>query len=84
LNFFAFTYFVVMGDGIEEFKPKRPVVLGLFATGIVQVEAQPSNPSIKPPPIEIDTAFHFATDRQESGGCCGGCCGGSCGDSGSA
>ncbi|PNX70551.1 hypothetical protein L195_g057506, partial [Trifolium pratense] len=55
-----------MDDEIDEFKPKRHVVLGLFATGIVQAEAQPSYPPIKPPPIEIDTTSHFATDRQES------------------
>ncbi|XP_045821820.1 uncharacterized protein LOC123914677 [Trifolium pratense] len=55
-----------MDDEIDEFKPKRHVVLGLFATGIVQAEAHPSYPPIKPPPIEIDTTSHFATDRQES------------------
>ncbi|PNX71048.1 hypothetical protein L195_g058004, partial [Trifolium pratense] len=51
---------------IDEVKPRRPVVLGLFATGIVPAGAQPSNPPNVPPPIEIDTASHFATDRQES------------------
>ncbi|CAJ2677407.1 unnamed protein product, partial [Trifolium pratense] len=55
-----------MDDEIVEVKPKRPVVLGLFATGIVSAGAQPSNPPIVPPSIEIDTASHFATDRQES------------------
>ncbi|PNX99530.1 otubain [Trifolium pratense] len=56
-----------MGDEIDEFKPKRPVVFGLFVTDTVQVEAQPSNPrSRQPPAIEIDTASHFATDKQES------------------
>ncbi|PNX60910.1 hypothetical protein L195_g060410, partial [Trifolium pratense] len=44
----------IMDDEIDEFKPKRPVVLGLFAKGIVPAEAQPSNPPIMPPPIEID------------------------------
>ncbi|PNX59639.1 hypothetical protein L195_g051522, partial [Trifolium pratense] len=53
-------------DEIVEVKPKRPVVLGLFAMGIVPTDAQPSNPPIMPQPIEIDTASHFATDRQES------------------
>ncbi|PNX64110.1 hypothetical protein L195_g061957, partial [Trifolium pratense] len=55
-----------MEDEVDEFKPKQLVVLGHFATGIVEAEAQPSNPPIKPPPIEIDTACHFATDRQQS------------------
>ncbi|CAJ2661628.1 iron-regulated transcriptional activator AFT2-like [Trifolium pratense] len=50
---------------VDEDKPRRPVVLGLFATGIVPAVAQPSNPPNVPQPIEIDTSSHFATDRQK-------------------
>ncbi|PNX66368.1 otubain, partial [Trifolium pratense] len=53
-------------DEIVEVKPKRPVVISLFATGIIPAGTQPSNPPIVALPIEIDTTSHFATDRQES------------------
>ncbi|XP_045792850.1 PKS-NRPS hybrid synthetase cheA-like [Trifolium pratense] len=56
---------VTEGEINEVVEVRRPVVLGLFATGIVQA-GQPRSPPNVPQPIEIDTSSHFATDREEN------------------